>query len=221
MNQALVLGKFEDYTLRVRERQGNVKVTAQRPLIEDSPEMINVKMDHYGVTQGDRANPWLKTYALSTCVGVVLYEPTKKLAGLDHVAEPIKSSVKEKRESVIESLIEMLATMERHGLTIEDRKTLRPTIIGGWGKDIVAYDLYTAVEEGLVGFGIPKQNIIFGERVGKEQLGKSIAVDLRTGQIYNLSNLKPPEPDEHDELYGRLWQIMGPGGVTDDVRSLR
>src|SRR5208283_3001481 len=55
-----------------------------REKIKDNKEFIFVDMGGFGVTRATSNNPILSTVGLSGCIGVVLYDPVQKIAGLLH-----------------------------------------------------------------------------------------------------------------------------------------
>lgn len=195
----------------------HTRETAQRPFIEDSPDMINIDMNSYGVTRGDHPNPILKTYALASCVGIILHEPTKQLAGGLHLTTNMEATMVGEPTwmSVHTDIMKLLGTMERHGLTYEDRKTLQVSLITSLA---VETDLFPIAEERLAQLGI--KNIVFKEKEVFEKDrpykdAKNVAFDSRTGQIYDLSNPNPPKATT-GFFYGNLR-----AGITSDTRSLR
>lgn len=101
--------------------------------------MINVDMNSYGVTSASSKNPILKTVGLGACVGVTLYEPTKKLAGLFHLTTPLDVAAQNVPlwKGIQEDLVALLIAMQRNGLTFEDRKNLIVSLISGQSSENV------------------------------------------------------------------------------------
>src|SRR3989344_4792542 len=103
----------------------------QRRKSDDSDEMVRATMNTYGVTSANHTYPILKTVGLSFCVGVALYDPDSKVAGLIHIIEPDRSRDYSAMVSIKNDIKNMLTTMEKHGVTIEARKKIQAHIIAG------------------------------------------------------------------------------------------
>jgi chemotaxis receptor (MCP) glutamine deamidase CheD len=194
--------------------------TTQRPLIENSPEMINVDMNSYGVTRGDSANPILKTHGVGPCVSVVLYDSGKQLAGLAHITSRMEDGIKGVPVwmSVNNDIVKVLGTMQRHGLTYEDRKTLQVSLIGGQ-ESPMTHDLFSIAEERLK--QLRMQNIVFREKGSIQEQAKNVAFDSRTGQLYDLPDLKPSESTITNPYLFLRSEDGQALNITSDMRSLR
>ena len=187
----------------------------QRRKIDDNDEMVRATMNTYGVTSANHTYPILKTVGLSFCVGVALYDPDSKVAGLIHIIEPDRSRGYSAMVSIKNDIKNMLTTMEKHGVTIEARKKIQAHIIGGLRGD----DTPKQVRERLHILGI--NNILTDERVDDVslQVSQNIAVDARTGEVFNLVNIKPGKIDKLDEMRGLSRTMLG-AYLTRDRKTL-
>ena len=188
----------------------------KRPTLNDSENMINVDMNSYGVTSASSENPMLKTLGLGHWVGVVLYEPTKKLAGLFHLTTPLDVSARgiPLWQMIQEDIVGLLTAMQRNGLTVDDKKTIIASLISWRGSEDLTR-LMPIVVDRLKQLGVSR--IALGEE-GRNSI-KHIAIDARDGKIYNLKKLLPRKRDDFDKLVMQMCGEMP--YVTSDKRSLR
>jgi hypothetical protein len=106
--------------------------------------------------------------------------------------------------------------MRRQGLTTADRLTLQASLLGGHESQDMT-DLLPIVEECLIRLGI--KNIIAKEK-GVFGSTKSLAIDSRTGQIYDLENIIQQSFDPRS--YSICAMLRGSWSpITADPRSLR
>jgi len=143
--------------------------------IQETEEMINVGMNTWGITKSDHKYPILKTKGLGPCVGVALYDPDKKVAGLVHIVEP---RYEPKWQEVCQDIVNTVTPMEKLGA---NRKTLEVSIIGGYPNDKLPELVKNVI---TVSLGIEK--IIKDIRTKNLNTGMSIAIDSKTGNLINL-----------------------------------
>lgn len=139
-------------------------------------------------TPGDE----IKTYALGSCVAVILYDKKLKVAGMIHIALPDSTVNKEKAQSLPgyfadTGLPVLLRDFKKFG---GDRKTTVIKIAGG-----------SSIMDENKTFDIGKRNAIAVKRflwkqglgVMKEDIGgaisRTVSIDIDTGKIL-LSNAK-------------------------------
>ncbi len=139
-------------------------------------------------TPGDE----IKTYALGSCVAVMLYDKKMKIAGMIHIALPDSAVNKEKAQSLPgyfadTGLPVLLKDFKKLG---GDRKTTVIKIAGG-----------SSIMDANKTFDIGKRNAIAVKRflwkqglgVMKEDIGgaisRTVSIDIDTGKII-LSNAK-------------------------------
>jgi len=188
---------------------------SERNLLDDSENFINVDMNSYGVTTVDRGHTILKTTGLGPCVGVALYEPAKKVAGLFHLTTPLDATVRGTPlwKSVQEDIVALLSAMQRNGVTFDDRANIEASLIGGEYTEELPR-LIPVIEERLRQLGISK--IVISEE-GEKGKVKDFAIDAKNGRIYSLQNILPRKKD--DDVFA--FQIRGnQPHVTSDNRSL-
>jgi chemotaxis receptor (MCP) glutamine deamidase CheD len=161
------------------------------PFIKDDPDMHEVFMGGYWSTRADSSQPIIKTLRLRTCTGIVLYHPEKKIAGVIHENTGDDQIRHEK-------VNKLLNRMYSQGLTEAGIETLQASIFGGRAlqlakeqepdEEYTYYDRLSSTEACLRNYGI--NNILYKETEDTEQNeGRSIAIDSRTGQIYNLIDI--------------------------------
>lgn len=129
----------------------------------------------------------ITTIGLGSCVGVVLYDPTKPVAGMVHIMLPDSTKIRQNQnllkfaDTGIEALVEAL---EKAGL---QRKKLKAKIAGGakmfkFSSDSVVGNVgeknIIAVREKLDELQIP----IIAEDVG-ENYGRTILFDPQTQEL--------------------------------------
>lgn len=186
----------------------------KRKALEDSPAMITVEMNRFGVTSADTENPILKTVGLGPCVGVVIYHPNKKLAGLVHLNAPIKDDDWEKTNS---SIVNTLNVMIKHGVPgkINERESLQIHIAGGWEMT----NFYRLVKERLRQLGLGN---IVTEVPSKPSFDQNIAFNSRSGEMYDLINVIPKKPRRKaNSMEEALLATQYPSILTPDSRSLK
>lgn len=146
---------------------------------------------------------------------MILYEPTKKIAGLFHLTTPLDVSFATPLWKMVnEDILELLFAMQRNGLAFEDRKTLVANLIGGQNSEDLL-SLLPVVESRLKQLGVSRISIEEGV-MGQV---KRIAFDARDGKTYNLKNLLPRKVNDFDMF---AFQMRGnKPHVTSDRRSLR
>lgn len=184
------------------EQEPNTRV--QRRDIEDSDEMIYVKMDTFGVTSAKHKFPILRTTEVGFCVAVALWDPKSKIAGLVHISSAMDKGLEEPQRDILN----MLNTMQRNGVSSEETHRINAHVLGGHYLD----DLGDIVVEKLKKLGIV--NIMSNERA--VSFAFNLAIDARTGEVFNLVNLKPLAPEM------RHGTIRPKGGavLTSDSRIL-
>lgn len=191
--------------------------TAPRKDIDDSDEMINVSMNTFGVTSADHTNTILKTIGLGSCVAVVLYDPATKVAGIVHIVEADRSKPGTSEWiSVGNDIKNMLAVMGKYGVTQQARRNLQAHIIGG----LLDNDLPQLARERLKVLGI--HTILADERTEEEgslRISHDIAIDARTGDVFNIKKIKSGDIDKFHALAG-LTRTVGGALLTRDQRSL-
>lgn len=172
-------------------------------IIEDSDEMIYVKMDTFGVASAKSKHPFLKTVGVSFCVGVTLWDAKSKVAGMLHITPP---SIDRSRTKPNQDIVNVLEVMQRQGLDTKNVSQLRANVLSFQGTnngDIIARQLNE--------LGVSKMTNYRNEN------SVNFAIDARNGKIFHLKNLKPLQPQ------ARYGEIRPPGGaqLTSDSRSLR
>jgi len=143
--------------------------------IDDSNEMISVSMGEYGITSASHTNPILKTVGVGPCVAVALYAPDSKVAGLIHLPPG-------RREFRDKDLRVLVNAMQRNGVKKEELNKVVAHIVGGYEKD----ELPSIATDTLHDLGID----IIQTNVRTSTKGYSIAIDGRTGDVFNLRNIK-------------------------------
>ena len=181
------------------------------PEISDTGEMIEVYQNTWGITQGSRQNPFLKTIGLGPCVAVVLYDPKTQIAGLSHMIASFATD-NDRWKRPHNDLLNMVSAMQRNGVTYDNRFLLQAYLVGG-GAD----DLPIIVQERLKQLGI---NDIITNIRSKDNESHSIAFDSRNGHLYELVNIIPGEINRFDELQALMPKEDG-SDCTSDVRSLK
>ena len=106
------------------QRQDSIEV------VEDSDEMIYVKMDTFGVTSAADEHPILKTVGVTFCVGIALWDPDSKVAGMLHVTPASLDTAGEKPHQDIVNLLEV---MKRHGLDPKNVPQLQAHVLSFQG----------------------------------------------------------------------------------------
>lgn len=184
------------------EQESNAGV--QRRDIEDSDEMIYVKMDTFGVTSAKHKFPMLRTTEVGFCVAVALWDPKSKIAGLVHIGSAMDKGLEEPQQDILN----MLNIMQRNGASNETICRMNAHVIGGYYRD----NLGDIIVEKLKKLGIV--NILSNERGITSAF--NLAIDARTGEVFNLVNLKPLAPEM------RHGTIRPKGGavLTSDSRTL-
>lgn len=179
------------------QRQDSIEI------IEDSDEMIYVKMDTFGVTSATSKHPFLKTVGVAFCVGVALWDPNSKVTGMLHItpASVDRSGIKPHKD-----ILNVLEVMQRHGLDPKNVSQLQAHILSFQGTnngDILV--------EKLSELGISNMTNYRSEN------NINFAIDARNGKVFHLANLKPLPPQ------ARSGEIRPSGGaqLTSDSRSLR
>lgn len=181
--------------------------------IKDSDEMIDVKMNSYGVTSATRANPVLKTIGIGPCIAVILHEPDSKVTGLLHMSFPQGRSIV---VSAQKDIVNMLVAMQRNGVDVKARGKMLAHIIGGRSDYFLDEVLVTIVRERLKQLGI--SNILTDLRSGIE--GHCIAIDARNGEVFKLINILPKKMDISDEIRAMNINSEGVQSTSDD-RTLK
>ena len=147
---------------------------------------------------------------------MILYEPTKKIAGLFHLTTPldVSASATPLWRMVHDDILELLFAMQRNGVASEDRKTLVADLIGGQNSEDLP-SLLPVAENALKRLGVSRISIEEGA-LGQV---KHIAFDARDGKTYNLKNPLPRKENDFDKF---AFQMRGDKPhATSDRRSLR
>lgn len=184
------------------EQESNAGV--QRRDTEDSDEMIYVKMDTFGVTSAKHKFPMLRTTEVGFCVAVVLWDPKSKIAGLVHISSAMDKGLEEPQQDILN----MLNTMQRDGVSNDTTHRINAHILGGYYQD----NLGEIVVEKLKKLGIV--NILSNERAIVSAF--NLAIDARTGEVFNLVNLKPLA----SEMKHGTIRPKGGAVLTSDSRTL-
>jgi|SRR3972149_4075086 len=180
--------------------------------MRDSDDLIDVRMNTYGVTKADHTNPIIKTIGLGPCVAVALYEPNKKIAGLVHMTAP---SVGPRWKGPHQDILNTLTSMQRNGIGFDSgsRDKMQAHIIGGWSHD----DLATIARERLKQLGI--ENVLTDVRT-EDVISHCVALDSRSGEIFRLVDILPKGMDRIDEMIAMIKTDQG-AQVTSDSRTLK
>jgi chemotaxis receptor (MCP) glutamine deamidase CheD len=173
-------------------------------IIEDSDEMIYVKMDTFGVTSATNEHPFLKTVGVAFCVGVALWDPNSKVAGMLHITpSSIDRSGTQKPNQDIANVLE---AMQRHGLDPKNVSQLQAHVLSFQGTnngDIVVKKLSELGINNTTNY--------------RSENSVNFAIDARNGEIFHLTNLKPlPSQARYGEI-----RPSGGAQLTSDSRSLR
>lgn len=117
------------------------------PVKSDSPDMVNVQMNTWGVTRASAKHPVIKTIGLGPCVAVVLYDPGTLIAGLLHMtAAQGVNHLQQPRNDILN----MLSAMQRNGVSIDSRAKIQAHLVGGDSLD----DLAKLAQDALSKLGI-------------------------------------------------------------------
>ncbi len=147
--------------------------------------------DKYAVQIADmklaQRNGTLITYALGSCVGVCIYDPAIKLAGLLHVILPTSSTAREPfpYKFADTGVVEMLRQMAKHG----GAKRNYICKIAGGAKMFTAQNSSFLGNIGQRNIEVVKQTLIReGVRISGEDTGGSVArtmsIEVPTGEVY-------------------------------------
>lgn len=132
-------------------------------------------------------NDSIITYALGSCVGVVLYDEARKIAGLAHIMMPssadVKGDITNKGKYVDTAIPELIKKMERAGST--------------------AYSLVAKLAGGAQMFSIAGASSQFN--IGERNINMAREV-LRTHRIKLVAQ-------DVGENYGRTVEIFAANGV--------
>lgn len=92
-------------------------------------EVIRVGIADMKIAKGDSI---IRTAGLGSCVGIVLYSPTKKIAGMAHIMLPNSSLARgeifNKAKYADTAILELLAQLENKGIK---RQMLKAKLAGG------------------------------------------------------------------------------------------
>jgi hypothetical protein len=138
---------------------------------------------------------------------------SQKIAGIFHISSSDNGTQ--------EDVSALLEGMHRQGLMEVDKKTLQASIIGGRSMSLAEdddpanYDRVPVIETCLRKLGI--ENILFKETEDTAAKGRDIAIDSRTGQIYNLIEVLP---SAFDDPFSPKFTRADKPHVTFDDRSL-
>lgn len=178
--------------------------------IKDSEEMIDVKMNTFGVTSARRPNPILKTIGFGDCVAVALYEPKTKVAGLVHIAAP---QIRPRWKGPSQDIANTLMIMQKNGVPTGARGRIEAHMVGGWPED----DLHTIVRERLDQLGIKK---VKTDVRSDELVIDTMAIDARGGQVFRVTDILQKSMDLLDEITAMTSTPLG-AEPTSDPRTLK
>jgi chemotaxis protein CheD len=147
--------------------------------------LIKVGMAQFKVAQ---APARMMTFALGSCVGIVLYDPVTRIGGLAHVMHPDSRRVQNNvnRAKFVDSAVElMLSRMAKKGA---QRSRIEAKIFGGAkmfksaaaspGVMQIGEENVSATKRELAGRNIP----IVAESTGGEK-GRTVFFDVNTGKV--------------------------------------
>lgn len=157
----------------------------QRKGVKETEEMIDVMMNTYGVSSANHEYPILKTTGIGPCVAVALWEPQGKVAGLIHIIATNDNPSREVRQDILN----VFNAMKRNGAVDGHREKIQVHIVGGLEDD----HLHDTILDSLKGLEI--ENILTNERAEVGASGHCIAIDARTGELFNLTDIQPKEID--------------------------
>ncbi len=178
--------------------------------LPDNPDLIDVRMNTWGVTRADHTNPILKTIGLGPCVAVALYEPDLKIAGLVHMTAPAMTP---RWEAPHQDILNMLTAMQRNGVSCDARKNIKAHLVGGWAHD----DLAALAKERLHQLGIDQ---ILTDMRTEGVDHHCIALDSRSGDLFKLIKIMQDGMDTLDVMRAMI-KVRDGASVTSDHRSLR
>lgn len=164
--------------------------------IADCEDMISIFMQEIGVTQGDAKNHTLKTFGISTCIAVTLYDKENKVGAMGHF------SALTDRQNLDEAFRGMLFAMQKAGYKNGDNSNVEVRVIGGY--EGMSEEFLERVKNRLSFFG-------FSNFVGLEYArleGEKIALDTRTGELFELANITPLDTDSMSEEENMLWKLQ-------------
>jgi len=147
--------------------------------------LIKVGMAQFKVAQ---APARMMTFALGSCVGIVLYDPVTRIGGLAHVMHPDSRRVQNNvnKAKFVDSAVElMLSRMAKKGA---QRNRIEAKIFGGakmfksaaasHGVMQIGEENVKATKRELAGRNIP----IVAESTGGEK-GRTVFFDVNTGKV--------------------------------------
>lgn len=150
---------------------------------EDSDQMTWVGMGEYGVVAGDSENHIINTAGVGPCIGIVLYDPETKIAGLMHMLGGLTDIPWDKeRKFVADNVRELHLAMMRCGVEEKSRENMQVHIIGGGANDptIAVAKQWIA----NLGFGNVLTDIRFDEKNAYK-----FAFDAKDGTLHTLKNV--------------------------------
>ncbi len=201
---------MEDVTdlLKFLEK-GDTKAT--RKLLADSDDYIEATMNEVAISRGNSKHPIVKTIGAENCLILALWDKASKTGGILHMIEedspPNHYSV---------NISRFFEALQRNG--VKDFSQLRVHLLGGYPG--------TAIYDGtLAEIGKHtniKKNIVANERTRHTVPGRlpgfSVALDTRTGEVFNLD--VRPNPNKDARFFTRSVTGTGPQ-PSQDPRSLR
>ena len=186
--------------------------------VEDSYDYVEVVKNTYGFSQEK-----IKTCYLNPCVGVVIYNPNEKLAGIIHIKESRNMSGAKK------DLTKFINEMKSKSSSW-NQDTIEVHVLGGW-EDM---NLHGDVKKGLNELGITTKNIktdvytphewpTMLSLEGGSMLGESspisVMFDPKQGTIHKITgDLYKSKITDTGNIFNILW--IGNARKTPDKRSL-
>jgi len=151
-----------------------------RKQIDDKADMIFVWMQEFGTTSGNDESHILKTIGVATCIAVTLYDSQSKVGSMAHISAATDI------ENLREAFQGILDSMRRAGYQEASEGEMEIRILGGW-QGCTSDELLMRIKSCLSSLGLP--NVV--EQEYSDDESKCIALDTRTGELFDLVNIIP------------------------------
>jgi len=150
-----------------------------RKTVADRPGMIFVFMQEFGTTKGSDPNPVLETVGAGPCIVVTLYDKISKVGTMTHLSPATDT------RNLSEALRGMIASMYRAGYDDRNRNRVGVRIIGGHRGS--SDELFGRIQRLLTNLGFSKPiEVDYGDWEAE-----SVALDTRTGELFDLVQIRP------------------------------